>query len=294
MYLLIIMNIIWGSCYTVMKWGLDYFSPMHLLFLRMSIALVVMIAISIKLFKFLDRRVMLRGAFLGCIIAVSHILGFVGINKSFATDAAIIYAVEPVAAIVVARIVLKEKMDKWRWLALAMALTGFFILSNVSFHNFFSSGIFVGNLLMLIGVLADGFYSPIAKPVSEKYPARLILTIALFFTTIIILPFAISSPIKSTVISWQGIFSVLYLSLLCTCCGWTLWLYFLGKFPVNVVALTVFIQPVVGAFVPHFTIGEQIGSRIWFGGGVILLGVLITVFKRKKSNEELIAEGVLH
>lgn len=294
MYLLIIMNVIWASCYTVMKWGLEYMSPMHFLFLRMLISLVVMFIISFRHIKLLDRYVVSRGAMLGGIIAIAHGLGFVGVDKSYATDAAILYAIEPVAAIVIARILLKERMDAWRFLALALALTGFVIMSNVSFRNFFSNTIFLGNMLMLMGVIADGFFSPVAKPVVEKYPARLVLAVALFFATLVLSPFAVLSPVKSTAFSWEAIFSILYLSILCTCVGWTMWLYFLSRLPVNVIALTVFIQPVLGAFIPHFTIGEQIGSRIWFGGSIILLGVAIALFKRKSTSDDMIAEAVIH
>jgi len=269
-------------------------SPMHFLFLRMSVALIVMFAISLKYIKLLDRYVVFRGALLGVIIAASHGLGFVGIDRSFATDAAILYAIEPVTSILVARILLKERMDGWRSLSLFLALTGFFILSHISFENFFSNTIFLGNILMLVGVLADGFFSPVAKPVVEKYPARLVLTVALFFATLVLSPFAVLSPVKSTAFSWKAIFSILYLSILCTCVGWTMWLYFLSKLSVNVIAITVFIQPVLGAFIPHFTIGEQIGSRIWFGGSIILLGVAIAFFKRKNTADEMIAEAVIH
>jgi drug/metabolite transporter (DMT)-like permease len=277
-----------------MKWGLEYLSPMHFLFLRMSLSLVVMGLVSIKQFRFLDKYVILRGVALGAILAVAHGLGFAGINMSHATDAAILYAIEPVGAIIIARILLKERMDSWRFLALILTLAGFVILSDVSFKNFFSNLTLLGNLLMLAGVLADGFFSPVAKPVVEKYPARLVLTIALFFATVFLLPFALISPVKAASISWEAVASVLYLSVLCTCVGWTLWLYFLSKFPVNVIAITVFIQPVLGAFIPYFTIGEEISARIWFGGGVILIGVLVAVAKRWRSEDELISEAALH
>ncbi|MBI2342247.1 MAG: DMT family transporter [Deltaproteobacteria bacterium] len=288
------MNIIWASCYTVMKWGLEYLSPMHFLFLRMSVSLVIMIIISIKQFRRMDKYVILRGAALGAVLAVAHGLGFAGINKSHATDAAILYAIEPVGAIIIARIMLKERMDAWRFSALILTLIGFVILSDVSFKNILSNFTLIGNLLMLVGVLADGFFSPVAKPVVEKYPARLVLTAALFFATLFLLPFALISPVKSPSISWEAVASVLYLSALCTCVGWTLWLYFLSRFPVNVIAITVFIQPVLGAFIPHFTIGEEVSARVWFGGGVILLGVLIAVAKRWRSEDELISEAAIH
>lgn len=294
MYLLIIMNVIWASCYTVMKWGLDYLSPMHFLFLRMFISLIVMTAYSARYLRLIDGKLLFRGMMLGAIIATSHGMSFIGIDRSYATDAAILYAVEPVTAIVVARIFLKERMDGWRLLALGLALAGFLILSDVSYRNILSNLTLIGNFFILIGVMADGFFSPVAKPVTENYPARLILTVAIFFTSLIIFPFALLSPVKTTYISWQPVVSLLYLSLLCTCVGWTLWLYFLKKLPVNVIALTVFIQPVLGAFIPHFTIGEEIGARIWLGGCVILTGVAIAVFKRKNCESELVSEAVMH
>ena len=147
---------------------------------------------------------------------------------------------------------------------------------------------------MLCGVFADGLFSPVAKPACERYPARVVLTTALFFTALFLFPFALFSPLRQNELSWQPVASILYLAIPCTCFGWTLWIYFLKKLPVNVIALTVFIQPVVGPFIAHFWLGEQIGSRIWFGGSVIIAAIAIALFKRNSSKEELIAEAVIH
>jgi len=294
MYLLFIMNILWGASYAVQKWGLSYMAPMHMLLARLVVGLIVMWMFSYKAWPKMDRGGVMRCAALGAIIAGAHGLGFMGLDKTQAIDAAILYAMEPIMAIVFARILLKERMDIWRKLALFLALAGFAILSNIRLSNILQNLTFWGNLLILLGVFCDGLFSPVAKPAAEKYPARVILTIALFFAVLFILPFALLTPLSPTTFTWKPWLSIFYLAVICTALGWTMWIYFLGRFPVNVIALTVFIQPIVGPFISHFAIGEEISARVCFGGGVIVAAVAIAVFKRKSSTSDMIAEAVAH
>lgn len=294
MFLLILMNILWGASYTVLKWGISYCAPMHLLFFRLVLSAIILSIFSYGHFVKMPRGDFLRCVALGAIIAAAHSLGVIGIEKSHATDGAILYALEPVLAIVFARILLKEKMTVWGLVSLLLALAGFLILSNVTAGGILSNMTLIGNAIMLMGIFADGLFSPVAKPVVKKYPARIVLTVAISLTTLFVAPLALLTPLAPRTFSMPTLVSVLYLSVICTCVGWTMWLFFLKRFPVNVIALTVFIQPIVGPFVSHFTIGEQIGARIWFGGGIILIGVLIAVFKRKNSETEMIAEAVIH
>lgn len=293
MYLLIIMNILWAGSYSFMKWGLEYLAPMHLLYARFLISGIILFFFSYKQLKGLDLRVVLRCAILGAVMATAHGLGMTGINKSYATDGAIIYALEPIVAIVYAGFLLKEKIDAWRIAALLLALFGFAVLSNMFSKNILVNFMLFGNFLMLLGIFVDGLFSPIAKPAVQKIPARVVITLGLFFAVIFLTPFAVTTKIKTTEISWQAVASILYLSVICTSVGWTLWVYFLKKFPVNIIALTVFLQPVFGPFISYFWLGEQISARVWFGGGIILTAVAIAVFKRKTSKEELIAEAVI-
>jgi len=284
----------WGMSYTFVKWGIGYLAPIHLLFLRFFVSLVLLFIFSFGNLPRLSLKTILRCALIGLIIAVSHGFSVIGIEKSFAVDAALLYALEPIVAIVFARLILKEKMDFVRIVALIMALTGFVILSNINSFNLLSNMTFVGNFLMLIGICADGLFSPVSKPVLENYPARVILMIIIFFATLFISPFVAMTPVKQTVFSWQAIVSVLYLSVICTAIGWTAWLHYLRKLPVSVMAISVFIQPIVGPFFSYFTLGEQISARIWFGGVIILSAVLLVTLKRKNTKEEVFAEVVSH
>ena len=294
MHFLIIMNILWGGSYAVMKWGMAYLAPMHLLFIRMLVSLIIISIFSIKMWQGMRPQMIVRCAILGAILAIAHGFGVTGIDKSQSVDGALLYAMEPIVAIIYARILLKERMDVWRGMALVLALVGFVVLSNITADNLLSNLIFLGNILILVGTFADGAFSSVAKPVVKEYQARIVLAVLLFFATLYLLPFALGTPVRPTSFSWQAAASIFYLSVICTSVGWTLWLALLKKHEVNVIALTVFVQPVVGPFVSHFMLGEEISARVWFGGGIILVAVLIAVLKRKKTETEIIAEAVIH
>ena len=152
MYLLILMNIIWSAAYPFMKWGIAYMAPMHLLFCRMLLSLIVLILISHRQWVWIKGRGLLRCIAMGAIIATAHGLGFVGIDKSHAVDASVLYAIEPITAIIWARILLKERMDIRRFIALVLALIGFGILSDISFDNIIANLTLIGNIIMLCGI----------------------------------------------------------------------------------------------------------------------------------------------
>jgi len=293
-YLCILANIFWSASYTFMKWGTEFAAPIHVVYFRMTLALILLALLNLKTFKPLPFRVVLRCAFLGGLIAFAHAMGVIGIDRSYATDGVLLYALEPVIAIMWARIILKERMDTARKAALFLALLGFAVLSNVFAGGFFANSTFVGNFIMFAGIFADGLFSPIAKPVVEGHSSRLILFVSLIFTVIFLTPFAVTTPIRPTTFSWQLYVSVFYLAAICSVFGWTLWLKLLKSYKVNVIVLSVFIQPVVGPFISHFTLGEQISARVWFGGAIILCAVALSLFKRKQSESELIAEAVIH
>ncbi len=284
------MNILWSASYSAIKYSLDFFAPLQLLVVRFLLSAIVLAFFSYKYGFRQPKKIILRCALLGLVIAVAHGLGALGINLSHATDGAIIYAMEPISAIIFARIILKERMDARKLLALIIALTGFAILSDVLSKDIFHNLILIGNFIMLIGIIVDGLYSPVAKPIVEKCPARIAMMYTLFFASIYLVPFALLSPVKHQTFTWQVGASIFYLTVICTAIGWTFWMFCLKKFPVNAIALTVFLQPVFGPIISHFTLGEQISSRTWFGGGVILCGVLVAMIKRKPRETELVTE----
>jgi drug/metabolite transporter (DMT)-like permease len=66
-----------------------------------------------------------------------------------------------------------------------------------------------------------------------------------------------------------------YLSLICTLAGYSLWWAVIREAEVNVAALTVLIQPIVGAAVAMLWLGELLSWGQLWGSLVIVAGLVI-------------------
>jgi drug/metabolite transporter (DMT)-like permease len=74
-----------------------------------------------------------------------------------------------------------------------------------------------------------------------------------------------------------------YLSLICTLAGYSLWFVVIREAEVNVAALTVFIQPVVGAAVAIAWLDESLHWGQLWGSLVIIAGLIVGLRRRLKQ-----------
>jgi len=80
---------------------------------------------------------------------------------------------------------------------------------------------------------------------------------------------------SATVLSLQSWGLLAALALICTVIGYTLWLVAIRECPVNVAALTVFIQPVFGVAVAALWLGEVVHWGHLLGSVTILAGLVL-------------------
>ncbi len=79
-------------------------------------------------------------------------------------------------------------------------------------------------------------------------------------------------------INFISVFSVLYLALCATLFGYGVWSSLMGKYPAAKVAPLSLMVPITGLIVSQIVLKEQLTSMQWIGGIVIILGLLITNF----------------
>lgn len=286
--LLLVMNLFWAGSYAVVKVGLDSLDPVVLVFFRLVLALLVMIG------WLAVRRVPLRvgrgdaariiGA--GLLLAVSNVLWVAGIGLSQATDASLLYVFEPVWGIILATIFLKEKLRMTAVLGLLLAMAGLLRLSGFDLFQggFFSTGQGMGNALVVIGLLAESFFSILLKPVSQRCSAPMVTAGVL---AVAVASLAVPAGMRgafATPVTAGGIASILYLSLVCTVVGYTLWIAVMKHVPVGVMLFTVFLQPLIGPVIAAVTLGESIDARVIGGGALLIAGMTAAVAGHIRSS----------
>ncbi|MBN1282548.1 MAG: DMT family transporter [Proteobacteria bacterium] len=279
--LLIVMNLFWAGSYSVMKYGLGSMDPLSLVFWRLVAAFAIL-ALWIAARRH-DLRIGWRDgarvALAGLLIAFSSYSTVKGVELSNAIDASLLYVFEPVWAIALACIVLRERMLFTTLAGLAIALAGLARLSGFDPKSlgFAGGGVGVGNLLIVAGLLTEAFFSIILKPASARRPAAVLFAGVLFTAAC-----ALAVPMQmrqgfAVPLDGRSLFAIGYLAVICTALGYTAWVAVLGRVPLSVMEFTIFIQPVAGALIANAALGEPIDARVGAGGALCVLGMIVAV-----------------
>ncbi|MBT3182149.1 MAG: DMT family transporter [Deltaproteobacteria bacterium] len=279
--ILVVINLLWAGSYTVSKFGMNTMDPLVLVYLRILFSFLIMAGwVIVKRYSFkMERKDLLKIAAAGLMTGISQYLIVKGISLSYATDASLLYVFEPVSGIILAGLILKEKLNWSTGVALLLVLIGLGRLANfdTAAFGFGENGIGFGNLLIVIGLICESFFSIILKPIAHKKPAPLVMAIA-FFTAVIFLSFPMAGRLdKLTALNLNDMLVMTYLVVICSVVGYTFWVKTMGKLPVSLMYFVLFVQPIAGPFIASATIGERIDDRVIAGGVFLLSGMLVAI-----------------
>lgn len=79
-----------------------------------------------------------------------------------------------------------------------------------------------------------------------------------------------------TNLSYLSIFSVLYMGLASTLFGYGFWAILLSKYPLGKVSPLSLLVPITGLFTARIVLGEKLSQMQWIGTGIILLGLIVS------------------
>ncbi|MFH1829921.1 MAG: DMT family transporter [Pseudomonadota bacterium] len=290
--ILLLMNVFWSGANAVVKYGLGSMDPLVLVFWRVLLGLIILLSwIIIRRYPLnLDLRDGLRIVFAGLCLAASNILIVTGIELSHATDASLLFVFEPVWGIVLATIILKERLLPTTVIALMLVLGGLLGLSGFDLHKFLdivgNNGVGLGNVLIVTGIMSEGLFTIIINPVATKRPAPVIISGVLLTALLVLsLPIYFRGGI-SIEIAPASLFAIIYLGLICTACGYTLWIAIMKSVPVNVMLFTIFLQPIAGTLIAATTLGEPIDKRLLTGGTLLIAGMAFAVIGHVRASRK--------
>jgi drug/metabolite transporter (DMT)-like permease len=211
------------------------------------------------------------------------LLQMTGLQSSRATDNALIVAMEPLMTVLFARIFLSERLTRAHFVAFGLALSGFVLLSGGGVAALSSAGhgssSWFGNFLMLASLIGEATYSVLSLKLLDKYLPLGIFGSALaagvgiltLSTCIIEGP---SVFLLASHLSWKGVLGLLWLGPLGTAFAYFYWMSVLREASVASIALTLFIQPVLGAVWGFVFLSENLTGLQALGGLAIILGLM--------------------
>lgn len=274
---------IWGSMYVVSDVVLKVIPPFTLLTFRLLLGLVALLAIYSRTtgLKMPDRSIMLRVLLVG-LLGFGFSVGaqFVGTDKSTAVNGALITSASPAFIVLFAVLILREHITPLRLLAVVIASIGVLVILDPAQADF-SSDTFIGDIFLAIAAITWGLYSVMVRRVTNQFNLdTLVVTIiafigGMFFT----IPAGIIELGSRSVGQIDGgiILGVLYLGIISTAVAMWMWNRAFALVPASVASLFFFAQPLSGAILAALFLGQPMTAGLWIGGGLIALGVLLTL-----------------
>ncbi|MEA1959933.1 MAG: EamA family transporter [Bacillota bacterium] len=285
---------IWGSMYVVSKYVLDFIPPMTLVWLRYVIAFVVLYAIikvaqrktntSTKLSK-KDWLLLAWIGFIGYFVSIS--CQFIGTKLSDAHTGALITSATPAFIVIFARLVLKETLTMRKILSLLIATLGVAIVVG---WNPDLGDYFWGNIILVGAAITWALLSVYVKVASYSFSSLTITTYAVLFALIFTTPFMLWEMQTNSILLNDSLIipGVIYLGIVSTAGAFFLWNKGMELMDAGIGSLFFFFQPLVGAVLGWFLLGEHLDVNFFAGGLLILLGVLIVTFqKNSKLNQDV-------
>jgi drug/metabolite transporter (DMT)-like permease len=285
---LFLLSFIWGSAYLFTRSAVPEFGPAPLIALRMGIAVVVLLPLVVArgLLPMLlanAKLLAIQGSIFTCLSFLLIAWSALSISAGLS---AILSATAPMFGAVVAWIFLKERIQGWRLLGLALGFAGVSILAwgKVSLRMDASS--VKVSLAVLAGLSSSLLWGMAANFSRQKLSAisPLVTTVGtMLAATVFMLPFAwldwqaSSQQIPHPMPSLKACAEALFLGIVCSGLGMLMYFRLLREIGTVPTMSVTFMSPVVAIALGAWYLNEAITLQIVLGCIVVLLGTGLSV-----------------
>ena len=283
-FLLILANVLWACSYVAAKFVLRDISANMMNALRMIISAIVLLPLLIALRKQLNltRRDLPQLALLATVgIVMAKTLEFGGLAFSTASDVALLITSESIFTAVLSWLLLRERFKPLTGFALLLGLVGVYLIVERSLLPNIPPGggalRILGDLLVILGLICEAFYTVRGKALLVKHPPLLITSAAIVGSAIVWVPLAGGEVLYSgwhplSVTAWLGLG---WLAIMSTVVAYLAWFKGLEKVDGSAAASTLFVQPLLGTILAIMLLNDQLLPTTIIGGILIVISVYL-------------------
>lgn len=279
----LVVVVVWGLNFVVMKWGLATLSPLVLCALRFLAASLPFL-LFVRPPRHLSWGVM---AAYGLVQGVGQFgLLFTGMQLGMpAGMSSVVLQTQAFITMLMAAALLGETPHRWQWLGLCIAIGGLAFIGAA--HGDGASGMTLAGFLLTVGAAAMWAGSNLLTRVAARQgpyePVSFIVWSSVFPIVPLLLLACVVDGTEAVVQQLRGLGGrelgvVAYLALLSTLLGYGLWTRLLQRYAASTVAPLSLLVPVVGLLSAMLLLGERPTAWQWMGTLGVLTGMVINQF----------------
>ena len=267
--------LIWGMGFVFAKGALEFFPPILLMAFRFLVTASVLV-------WFVKPPVALMGriALIALIsAAIQYSLTFTGLKDLDASIAVLVVQLEVPFMVLLGVVFLKERPDLQKYFGIVLAFVGVALIAGEPRLE--------SAYLPLALVVGGAFFWAVGqvmiRSLGEVGGFTLIAWVAVMATPQLFIASAIFEENQLELIkqaNWIVWGTVIYLGLVMTAIGYSIWYHLLGKYELRQVGPFLLLLPVFSIIASAIFLGEKMTVTSWIGGIIVIFGIgAITVEK---------------
>ena len=272
---LVLLAVIWGYTWPLMKSMLTYIDPLVYAGLRTFLGGLLLLA----LLPILRRPMRPKAFWWTALLGLLQTAGFLGLmtwalEGEGAGKTAILTYTMPFWLLLMAWVVLGERLKGFQWAAVVVALAGLIlVLAPWDLKGGWSALMAVG------GALCWALSAIVAKLLRKRHRVDLLSLTAwqLFLGSLPLVVVAAATWKPPVWTSGMFIYGLVFTVVAGNCLAWILWLYILNALPAGTAGLGMLLTPVIGITASWIALGERPGGIEGVGMLLIVCALLLTV-----------------
>ncbi|HEY9285163.1 MAG TPA: DMT family transporter [Pyrinomonadaceae bacterium] len=222
-------------------------------------------------------------------VALNQLLFIKGLSLSTVINANLLGTMIPVFTLAGSLALGRESFSARVALGLAVAALGAAYLVN-PFGADFSQSSTTGNLLLVANACFYGLYIAISQDAIRRYGALVVITWMFVMANAVTLPVGLYSlkDVRLADIEAHVWLALLYIVAVPTVLTYYLNAWALGRVEPSVVAVYIYMQPLIALALAPLVLGERPGPRTFVAAALIFAGVgVVTIRRRSRALEEV-------
>lgn len=299
--LILIVVLIWGSVFSVIKYTLQEIDPLAFVtarFLGASILLLALVSL-IEGKPIIRREDWLRVALMGLSgIGIYQFCFTLGLNYTTASNSSLIIATSPIFAALFASLLREEPITPRQIVGILLSLVGVALIVRAG-----SEGLALtweslrGDLLTLIAAILNAFSAVIGRRPVERYSSLRVMSIGMIVGTAFLLLVGwrplLTYPWAR--LSFQGWLGLGYATIPAAVIAYVLWYHAIGKLGATRTLVYGTLIPIVAVLVAVWTLGEQFTPLQGLGALIVFVGValarLVPSDEKKEKEKAVLING---
>ena len=216
-------------------------------------------------------------------VGLNMMLFFKGLSLTTPINASIIMVSNPIIVLLIAAIILKEKITKRKLLGIIIgALGAIFLIAYGKEVSLTGENVKLGNLMILINAASYAMYLVVVKPLMQKYHPITVSKWVFLFGFFIVVPFGYTEFMK---ISWSTmpidmLLRVGYVIVFTSFFAYLLNIYALKTIKASTVSYYIYLQPLIATGASIYLGKETLMLHEILAAATIFLGVYLVNTKK--------------